>query len=43
MSFRAYLVPSDKVPLLIGVDSLLARSMLHVDYVQKKGYIEIEG
>ena len=39
--FRSYLVARDDVPLILGMDSLLAVSVLHIDYPKQEGYVEI--
>lgn len=41
ISFRSYLVSRDDVPLILGVDSLLSRCVLHIDYPQSQGYLEL--
>lgn len=41
INFRSYLAPIDELPLIMGMDLFLSEAVLHLDYLQKKGFIEI--
>ncbi len=41
ITFLSYLAPTDKIPLILGVESLLSKCTLYINFLQQKGYIEL--
>lgn len=41
ITFLSYLAPTDRIPLILGVESLLSKSTLYINFLQQRGYIEL--
>ena len=40
LRFKAHLSDDDRIPLVLGFDGVLSRSILHVDSLQSQGYLD---
>ncbi len=40
LRFKAHLSEEDRIPLMLGFDGMLSRSILHMDALQSQGYLE---